>query len=135
MRATIAADAVARLLSRPAPDNRETLDLLFAGLRRVLVREAVGEQVYDDLEAVLGEYARPGPYEVSVAVAARLREVAATLVEEVVAYVVEPYPVGAVERLTAVCAEQPCARDARGHLVRLALAVLEILDLLGDDVL
>lgn len=52
---------VATGLSRQCSTDSKSVGLLLFALRRSLAREAINEELYDDLEAVLGEYAAPDP--------------------------------------------------------------------------
>ncbi|AVH60894.1 hypothetical protein C4B68_00415 [Streptomyces dengpaensis] len=124
------ADVAVRLLSQRASNDHETLGVVLYGLRRFLASEAIDEQLYNDLEAVLGEYAHPVPHLVT-AIAARFRKATTTFVE-IVPFLVQPYPVDEMRRLIYLSAEHPHPDDAPGHLRRLALAILAILDLMGD---
>ena len=126
----VTADVAVQLLSQRASNDYETLGMVLYGLRRSLASEAIDEQLYDDLEAVLGEYGHPAP-DLDTALAARFRKTATTFVE-IVPYLVQPYPVDEMRRLIYVSAEHPHPDDAPGHLRRLALAILAILDLMGD---
>jgi hypothetical protein len=45
---------------------------------------------------------------------------------------VQPYPVEEMRRLTCLSAQHPQPQSAPGHLRRFALAVLALLDLIGD---
>lgn len=126
----VAADVAVRLGQR-ASNDRETLGGVLYGLRRSLAREAIDEQLYDDLEAVLGEYAHPAPHEITAS-AERFRKATTDLVE-IVPYLVRPYPVGEMRRLIYLSADHPHPDDAPSHLRRLALAILTILDLMGDS--
>ncbi|MEU3091331.1 DUF6415 family natural product biosynthesis protein [Streptomyces massasporeus] len=126
----VSADVAVRLLRPRTSNDDETLGVVLFGLRRSLASEAIDEQLYEDLEAVLGEYARPVPHLVA-AIATRFRQATTTFVE-IVPYLVRPYPVDAMRRLIYLSAEHPHPDDAPGHLRRFALAILAILDLMGD---
>lgn len=126
----VTADAAVQLLSQGASNDHKTLGVVLYGLRRSLASEAIDEQLYDDLEAVLGEYGLPAP-DLGTVLAARFREATTTFVE-IVPYLVQPYPVDEMQRLVYLSAEHPHPDDAPGHLRRLALAILAILDLMGD---
>ncbi|MFF3332641.1 DUF6415 family natural product biosynthesis protein [Streptomyces sp. NPDC002888] len=126
----VTADVATQLLSRRTSDDHETLGTLLYSLRRSLASEAIDEQLYDDLESVLGEYAHPPPREVT-AIAERLRK-ATTKFVEIVPYLVRPYPIDEMRRLIYLSAEHPHPEDTPGHLRRFALAILAILDLMGD---
>ncbi|MFF2851497.1 DUF6415 family natural product biosynthesis protein [Streptomyces sp. NPDC058001] len=127
--ATVAYEPVADLSSRYSADD-VTAGMLLLGLRRSLAREAVNDELYDDLESVLGEHANLTPNEVP-SVAERLRHSTTKLIE-IIPHLVSPYPIDEVRRVIALCAEQPQPEAARRHLVRLATAVLTLLDLMGD---
>ncbi|MFD7407990.1 DUF6415 family natural product biosynthesis protein [Streptomyces sp. NPDC059866] len=126
----VTAGVAAQLLTRPASNDHETLGTLLYSLRRSLASEAIDEQLYDDLDAVLDEYARPAPHEITTIVE-RFRKTTTKIVE-VVPYLVRPYPVEAMRRLIYLSAEHPHPHDALGHLRRFALAILAILDLMGE---
>ncbi|MFP3991024.1 DUF6415 family natural product biosynthesis protein [Streptomyces sp. E11-3] len=126
--ATAAPETAAELSGRYSTDDA-TANVLLSGLRRALAHEAVTEDLYADLDAVLDEYAHPAPDEVRV-IAERLRTAAIELVK-VVPYIVKPYPADQIRCLTNLSAEQPRPADERGHLVRLASALLTLLDMMG----
>ncbi|NGO48916.1 DUF6415 family natural product biosynthesis protein [Streptomyces ureilyticus] len=126
----VTADVAVQLLSQGASNDHTTLGVVLYGLRRSLASEAIDEQLYDDLEAVLGEYGHPAP-DLGTVLAARFRKATTTFVE-IVPYLVQPYPVDEMRRLIYLSAEHPHPDDAPGHLRRLALAILAILDLMGD---
>ena len=126
----VSADVAVRLLHPRTSNDHETLGVVLFGLRRSLASEAIDEQLYEDLEAVLGEYACPVPHLVA-AIATRFREATTTFVE-IVPHLVRPYPVDEMRRLIYLSAEHPHPNDAPGHLRRFALAILAILDLMGD---
>ncbi|MEV7886923.1 DUF6415 family natural product biosynthesis protein [Streptomyces sp. NPDC002817] len=123
-------DVAQQLLSRQTSDDQGTLVTLLYSLRRSLAGEAVYEHLYDDLEAVLGEYADLDPDEVTVI--AEWFRTAATNFVEVVPRLVRPYPEDEMRCLIYLSAEHPRPDDALGHLRRFALAILAILDLMGD---
>jgi hypothetical protein len=104
-----------------------TLTWVLLSLRRSLVEESV----YDDLEAVLGQFAEPTPDEAAELIK-RFRAVVELLVQ-IVPHRVTPYPTAEIHRVTQLSAHNPPAEEARGHLNRFALAVLDVLDLMGDD--
>jgi hypothetical protein len=122
-------EAAAELSGRCSTDD-DTVRMVIFGMRRSLAYEAVSDGLYDDLETVLGEAAKPAPAEVP-AVAERLRASTTKLVE-IVPYLLTPYPTDEMRRVINLSAEQPQPEEARGHLVRLALAILSLLDLMGD---
>lgn len=127
----VTVDVATQLLSRQSSNDRETVEMFLASLRRFLAREAVDDELYEDLEAVLGEHAQPAPHEI-VAIAARFRKATTTLVE-IVPRLVQPYPVDEMRRLIYLSAEHPHPERAPGHVRRFALAILVLLDLMGDD--
>ncbi|MFF4031522.1 DUF6415 family natural product biosynthesis protein [Streptomyces sviceus] len=127
----VTVDVAAQLLSRRASNDRETVGMFLAGLRRSLAHEAITDELYDDLEAVLGEHAQPAPHETAV-VAGRFRKATTTLVD-IVPHLVQPYPVDEMRHLIYLSAEHPGPEGAHGHVRRLALAILALLDLMGDD--
>lgn len=123
-------DVAAELLSQQSSTDDETLGVLLFSLRRSLVREEIGEELYDDLDAVLDEYARPTPDKIGQ-IAERFRKVTTKLVN-VVPHVVTPCPVDEVQRLIDLRTEYPCPENAYGHLARFAITILSLLDLMGD---
>ncbi|MDX2935985.1 DUF6415 family natural product biosynthesis protein [Streptomyces ipomoeae] len=112
-------------------NDREALEAALAALRCSLAREAVDDLMFEDLEAVLGEHARPTPQQIG-AIAERFRKATTKLVE-FVPHLVKPYPLDEIMRLIHLSAEHPCSEYAHGHLRRFALAVLALIDLMGDD--
>lgn len=126
----IAHETAAEMSGRCSADD-ETTGLVLFGLRRSLAREAVTDELYNDLEAVLGEGAKPSPSEVA-AITERLRSAATQLVE-VVPYLVKPYPIDEMRRVIEMSARQPPPEGAHGHLIRFAMAILTLLDLMGDE--
>ncbi|MCX5239077.1 hypothetical protein OG824_28150 [Streptomyces prunicolor] len=126
----VTADVAMGLPSPQVSDDREAMGVVLYGLRRFLAGEVIDEQLYEDLEAVHGEYAHPGPHLVT-AIAARFRTAITTFVE-IVPYVGQPCPVDEMLRLIYVSVEHPHPDDASGHPRRLALAILSILDLMGE---
>jgi len=127
--AAVALGAAAELNRRCSADDVTTGKVLF-GLRCSLAREAVDDELYEDLEAVLGEDARPDPHQVKN-IAWRFRQATTRLVE-ILPYIVIPYPLAEIRRVIDVSAEQPAPEEGHGHLVRLALAILALLDLMGE---
>ncbi|NGO66828.1 hypothetical protein G5C65_00310 [Streptomyces sp. SB3404] len=123
-------EAAAQMSGRCSADD-VTAGMVLFGLRRSLAREAVTDELYDDLEAVLGENAKPAPDEVP-AIADRLRRATTKLVE-IVPYLVAPYPIEEMRRVIDMSVQQPPPEQARGHLIRFAMAILTLLDLMGDD--
>ncbi|GGR34845.1 DUF6415 family natural product biosynthesis protein [Streptomyces aurantiogriseus] len=127
----VTVDVAAALLSRRSVNDEGTLGTLLFSLRRSLAQEAIDEQMWEDLEAVLGEYALPAPPAVTV-IAKRFRTATTTLVE-IVPYLVRPYPVEEMRHLIYVSTEHPHPENARGHVNRFAMAILAVLDLMGDE--
>ncbi|MBA0049758.1 hypothetical protein E0L36_26960 [Streptomyces sp. AJS327] len=117
----------------PCSTDDATVGVLLGGLRRSLAREAINDELYDDLEAAIGEFANPAPEEIGP-LADRLRAATTGLVG-VVPHLVRPYPVEEMQRLIVLSAEHPRPEDASGHVVRFATAMLSLLDLMGDDAL
>lgn len=126
-------EAAAPALSQRCSTDDATVGALLFGLRRFLASEAIDDQLWDDLEAVLGEFAPPASHEIA-AIAERFRTVATRLVE-VVPRLVHPYLLRPMRRLIFLSAEQPHPENARGHLNRFAMCILTVLDLMGDDAL
>ncbi|MFD4553494.1 DUF6415 family natural product biosynthesis protein [Streptomyces sp. NPDC058469] len=104
---------------------------LLVGLRRFLANEAIDDELWDDLDAVLGEFTPPASHEIA-AITARFRRATTTLVE-IVPSLVRPYPLWPLQRLIFLSAEHPSPEYARGHLNRLAMGILDLLELMGDD--
>lgn len=117
-----------------ARNDAETMERVSFGLRRQLVADVVTDAVYDDLESVLGDHGAPRSYEVITVIAGRFRSLTPRL-EDVIERLIghgQPLPakVEAALRLSVV---EPAECDARAHLVRLASAILDVLDdVLGD---
>ncbi|MBT2405587.1 MULTISPECIES: hypothetical protein [unclassified Streptomyces] len=108
------------------------------GLRRSLASEAVTDELYDDLETILGEGAVRLSLRRSAAIADRLRTTSTKLVE-VVPLLIKPYPLEQQSRMMdQLCAvaylsvERPSPDRVHGHLVRFASSILTLLDQLGD---
>lgn len=127
----VTVDVAGQLLSRRASNDHETARMLLAGLRRSLAHDAITDELYDDLEAVLGEHAHLGSHETEI-IAGRFRKATTALVESM-PHLVRPYPVEEMRRLIYLSAEHPAPEGAHGHVRRLALAILALLDLMGDD--
>ena len=121
-----------QLLRRPSANDRYTLTRFRYALRRALAHEATDDQLWDDLDAVLGEFA-PAPHEIAH-ITARFRTATTTLVE-IVPHLVHPYPLGPMRRLIFLSAELPSPEGARGHLNRFAMGLVDVLELMGDDAL
>ncbi|MEN8656100.1 hypothetical protein ABCR94_37400 [Streptomyces sp. 21So2-11] len=100
------------------------------GLRRFLASDAVTNDLYDDLETVLGQDAvRLSPEDIA-AIADRLRKVTPTL-EYVVERLLKPYP-AQMDAAMALSSEMPGQQGVHGHLVRFASTILTVLDLMGE---
>jgi hypothetical protein len=117
-------------LSRRCATDDVTMGRVLAGLCRAIAHEAITDELYDDLEAVLGEHANPAPGEVP-AITKRLRDAATRLVE-ITPYLVTPYPLDEIRSVIDMSAEHPLPDGARSHLVRFAMGILTLLDLMGD---
>jgi hypothetical protein len=127
---TVTYEATATALSQRCSTDDATVGTLLFGLRRFLASEAIDDQLWDDLEAVLGEFAPPASHEIA-AITERLRTAATGLVE-VVPRLVHPYPLRPVQRLIFLSAEHPHPENAQGHLNRFAMGILTVLELMGD---
>ncbi|MFF8387413.1 hypothetical protein ACF053_27770 [Streptomyces kanasensis] len=112
-------------------NDTATVRRALAGLRRSLAAEAVTGQVYDDLNAVLDEGADLAPEQVLL-IAERLRATTALLIG-VVPRLVHPFPAEEMLRLLDLSTHHPHPAETCGHVRRLALAVVAVLDLMGDD--
>ncbi|MFF5304774.1 hypothetical protein ACFY5F_36000 [Streptomyces sp. NPDC013161] len=110
-----------------------TVGALLSGLRRFLASEAIDDQLWDDLDAVLGEFAPPPSREIP-AITARFRTAATRLVE-VVPRLVRPYPLRPMRHLIFLSTEHPRPENAQGHLNRFAMGILMVLELMRDDAL
>lgn len=108
-----------------------TAGMVLLGLRRSLAHEAVTDELYDDLDAVLGDNAKPALDEVP-ATADRLRR-STTKLMDIVPYLVTPYPIDEMRRVIDMSVQQPPPEQARGHFIRFAIAILTLLDLMGDE--
>lgn len=156
-------DTAADLLSRPVSSQEETLGRLAFFLSRSLAAEGIGDEVFDTLEDVLGDRAQPAPprrvhrsddllvrlglplprrrhQEKATAmlpedagrISDRFRR-ATTHLMQVVPHRVAMYPTEELRLLIALRDEQPAPDQAVAHLRRFAFAILDILDLMGDD--
>ncbi|MFJ6566759.1 DUF6415 family natural product biosynthesis protein [Streptomyces sp. NPDC091292] len=119
-------------------DDDATAGRLLLGLLRSLAAEAVTDELYDDLETVLGEYAVPASPAEGAAIANRLRQTA-TKLTYVVPRLIKSYPMAqqrlAIDQLrTAInlSNQHPAPENSHGHLVRFASSLLTLLDHLGD---
>ena len=127
----VSVGVAAQLLSQQVSDGEGTLSTLLFSLRRSLAQEAIDEQMWEDLEAVLGEFAPLTSHEVTV-IAARFRTATNTLVK-FVPHLLRPYPAEEMRHLIFVSGEHPPPENARRHLNWFAMAILAVLDLMGDD--
>ncbi|MGD6751958.1 DUF6415 family natural product biosynthesis protein [Streptomyces sp. BH105] len=134
---TITHETASPLRGRFSEDVETTFRVWF-GLRRFLVADAVTDELYEDLETVLGEGAvRPDPSDCAV-IADRLRNATAELVNVVPRLIslyseMEGEAVADQMPITVLLsAEWPAAGAEYGHLVRFANAVLALLDLMGE---
>ncbi|MER6358577.1 DUF6415 family natural product biosynthesis protein [Streptomyces sp. NPDC001634] len=123
-------DVVTELPNLRCSNDDETMGVLLAGLRCSLAHEAITDELYDDLEAVLGEHTHPAPHDAAV-ITGRFRKATTTFVE-IVPHLVRPYPLDELMRLIDVSAEHAPYEAAHGHVRRFALAILALLDLMGD---
>ncbi|KAB1140244.1 hypothetical protein F7R91_36885 [Streptomyces luteolifulvus] len=126
-------DVATQLLSQQTSEDEETLGALLRSLRRSLAHEGIDDQLWDSLDAVLGEFAPPAPHDMA-SIAVRLRTSTTKLVE-VVPYLLRPYPLRQMQRLIFLSAEHPRPEGTLGHLNRFAMGILSVLDLMGDDAL
>ncbi|MFE3737734.1 DUF6415 family natural product biosynthesis protein [Streptomyces sp. NPDC059134] len=111
---------------------------VLTGLRRSALRDAVGEDLYDDLGSlygelniVLDEYARPTADEIG-SIAEQFRRRTTQLIKAV-PHLIRPYPDDEIRRLIDLRSERPAAEHAYRHALRFAMAIVELLDLMGDD--
>lgn len=127
---TIATNACAELMCRRYSAGSDALGPLLVALRRSQI--SIDESVlYADLEAVLGERARPTSEEVTE-LADRFRQTTAALIQ-LVPYTVRPYPVDAMYLLIQLRSERPEPQGAYRYVLRFAVAIVDVLDLMGDD--
>jgi hypothetical protein len=151
----------AELLSRPVSSQDEMKLRLAHALSRSLAAEGTSDDVIDTLEEVLSD--RPGPAasrrrldgllvrldfplsrrqppkaapSLSKEEAARITDGfrrATNQLMQVVPHRVEMYPTDELRRLFALRDERPAPDEAPSHLRRYALAIVALLDLMGDD--
>ncbi|MFD4986466.1 DUF6415 family natural product biosynthesis protein [Streptomyces sp. NPDC058374] len=134
---TVVHETASRLHGSYAEDDATT-SRVWLGLRRFLASDAVTEELYEDLETVLGEdAARPEPADCA-AITDRLRSATAELVN-VVPRLITPYSEVDAKAVAdqmpiavLLSAERPTAGAEYGHLVRFANAILTLLDLMGE---
>ncbi|MFI8174049.1 DUF6415 family natural product biosynthesis protein [Streptomyces microflavus] len=134
---TLVHETASRLHGSYVEDD-ETASRVWLGLRRFLASDAVTEELYEDLETVIGESAvRPSPPDCA-AIADRLRAATAELVE-IVPRLITPYSEVDAKAVAdqmpitvLMSAERPVSDAEYGHLVRFANAVLTLLDLIGE---
>lgn len=127
----LVSEAVSRVTEPQRFSNDvETAGRVSFGLRRSIASEVVSDELYDDLEAVLGEDARRLSSGERAAIADRLRQITPAL-EDVVKRLVQPYPEEQMRHVISLSLEQPGPEDVRGHCVRFASSVLTSLDLMG----
>ncbi|MEU7644831.1 hypothetical protein [Streptomyces huasconensis] len=125
-----AARVCAELMLRRYTTAPDEVGPLLVALRRSQVSiDATG--LYSDLEAVLGEHACPTPQEIEE-LAARFRQTTLSLIQ-LVPYTVKPYPLDAMYLLTELRAERPQPQHAHRYILRYALAIVDVLDLMGDN--
>ncbi|WP_411143111.1 DUF6415 family natural product biosynthesis protein [Streptomyces sp. x-80] len=101
-----------------------------AQLRRSLVRDTIGDDLYNALNAVLDEYSRPTPDQIGQTTQ-RLRDVTAPLVQAI-PYLVTPYPAAEIRHLLDLRSERPEPEHAYRHAVRFALTIVDLLGLMGE---
>ncbi|MCZ4098954.1 hypothetical protein G3I60_42770 [Streptomyces sp. SID13666] len=148
------------LLSRPLSSKDEAGRRLAYGLARSLAAEGISDDLIDTLEEVLRGW--PGPavpdrklhawlvrfglplprrqppdalppsYEDAGRIADRFRRATRQLLQ-IVPHRVAMYPTQEVHLLLALCDEQPGPEGALSYLRRFTLAILAVLDLMGDD--
>ena len=93
---TVIPASVDMAIRRSYSADRGTKLLVLAQLRESPVADVISDTLYDDLEAVLGEYASPTPAE-RVDLVLRLSR-ALEQVADIVPYRVRPLPEGAAEK-------------------------------------
>ncbi|MEU1149351.1 hypothetical protein ACFYO9_29210 [Streptomyces sp. NPDC005863] len=120
----------AELMRRRYTTAPDEVGPLLVALRRSQI-SLDAPALYGDLEAVLGEHARPTPEEIE-GLAARFRQTTLSLIQ-LVPYTVTPYPVDEMYLLTELRAERPQPRNAHRYILRFALAIVDVLDLMGDN--
>ncbi|GHF33429.1 hypothetical protein GCM10010218_13160 [Streptomyces mashuensis] len=150
----------AELLNRPVTPEDEVKLRIAHLLSRSLADEGIGDDLIDTLEEAIGD--RPGPaapvrkldaflirfgFPVprqrppkvaplskgdAARIADRFRRATRQLMQ-VVPHRVSMYPTEELRHLLALRDEQPAPEDALSYLRRYALAILAVLDLMGDD--
>ncbi|QEU90522.1 hypothetical protein [Streptomyces kanamyceticus] len=129
---TLSTQACTELMIRPYTVEDTVAGRLLVGLRRSKARDGVdADALYDDLNTVLDEQHRPTSAEIS-RLADRFRQVTLVLIE-LVPLTVTPYPVDAMQLLIELRANQPCPQRSHRHILRFALAIVDVLNLMGDD--
>ncbi|MGW1675565.1 DUF6415 family natural product biosynthesis protein [Streptomyces sp. NPDC002324] len=128
---TATADVAAGLPNLKCRTDDSVLTAARAALLRSLAADVIGGQTFEDLEAVLGEHAQPTLGQ-AASIAARFDETTTRLIRYMP--YLGPYPVDAITHLTILSAEHPPTEYAHGHLRRFALALLDVVDLVGDVV-
>ncbi|MFC6067005.1 hypothetical protein [Streptomyces ochraceiscleroticus] len=118
-------------LTRQCSTDTPTLSTLLFALRRSLAYDEINaEKLYDGLNAVLDEYARPAPDEIKN-ITEQLQQLTPPLVQAI-PYLVTQYPTNEVRRLIVLSTQRPCPEQAYRHLVRYAMTLDELLGLIGD---
>lgn len=129
---TPSTQACTELMIRPYTVEDTVAGRLLVGLRRSRARDGVdAEALYDDLNTVLDGQHRPTSAEIR-GLADRFRQVTLVLIE-LVPFTVTPYPVDAMQLLIELRASQPQSQHAYRHILRFALAIVDVLGLMGDD--
>ncbi|MFJ3710374.1 hypothetical protein [Streptomyces sp. NPDC090053] len=153
----------AELLGRPVSSQDETMRRLAASLSRSLAAEGIAEDLIDMLEDVLRDRPdaaaavryrtddllvrlglplprRPRPPKrapsLSDEEAARISTMfgrATTQLVQIVPHRVAEYPTEELRLLVALRDERPAPGETLAHLRRYGLAILDLLDLMGDD--
>ncbi|MCB5911974.1 hypothetical protein [Streptomyces pinistramenti] len=150
----------AELLSRPVSTENETLCRLVPALGRSLARDGFGDDLYDTLHEVVSDQSAPSDNGLPARLARLALPVArrrpkprntaapppadiARIVDRfgratkqllyVVPHRITPYPVREVQLLLDLRDERPDPAQTVVHLRRWALAIMTILDLMGDD--
>ncbi|MEV4864564.1 hypothetical protein [Streptomyces ossamyceticus] len=129
--ATATADIAAGLPNLQWRTDARVLTTAHAALLRSLAAEVVNAQTFEDLEAVLGEHAHPTLRQAAY-IAARFDETTRRLIRYMP--YLGPYPVDAITHLTMLSTQHPPIEYTHGHLRRFALALLDVVDQVGDDV-
>jgi hypothetical protein len=132
---TVTGAVAVELLCRPVSSHEATLRRIAFSLSRSLADDGIGDDLYDALEEVLGERAHPDPDEAKL-ISDRFYRATDQLMQ-VVPHRVRTYPTHEMRLLLGLRDECPSPDQAvpHLHLRRFALAILAVLDLMGDDAL